>query len=156
MWSELYPEEALYRRKQPAQPPPRPPRGEPDPESVRPVRQPDRPPVFPSQPRVQVTAYANPQRVAEEMAALARAERLRRAARSDPYLWAACVFGNVAYVPAKTTYAAAAAVTGGLVWTLMGGDRAVAARILVAGFGGDWVLTPERLSGVEALDFSGG
>lgn len=62
---------------------------------------------------------------------------------------------NLFYIPVKIGYSLLGGLTGGLAYAVTGGNRGVADQIWVPSMGGDYVVTPEHLSGDELLYFSG-
>jgi hypothetical protein len=65
------------------------------------------------------------------------------------------VLANVAYMPAKLVYATLGTVTGGLTYALTGGSYETAQSVWVASLGGNYVLTPDMLTGERSVEFSG-
>jgi hypothetical protein len=65
------------------------------------------------------------------------------------------VASNVLYVPAKLVYGALGGIAGGAGYALTGGDERVADTIWRSSLGGDYVITPEMVSGEEPVHFSG-
>jgi Domain of unknown function (DUF4410) len=61
---------------------------------------------------------------------------------------------NVLYVPAKLVYALGG-LASGAGYALTGGDQRVANTIWQSSLGGDYVITPEMVSGEERVHFSG-
>lgn len=76
-------------------------------------------------------------------------------AGSDMGMGLAAVGTNLFYVPVKVGYSLLGGLTGGVAYALTGGNRDVADRIWVPSMGGDYVVTPEHLSGEEEIYFSG-
>jgi hypothetical protein len=68
---------------------------------------------------------------------------------------AATLLANVGYIPAKTVYAILGGITGGAGYALTGGNQQTANAIWRSSLGGDYVLTPEMLSGQAPVHFSG-
>jgi len=65
------------------------------------------------------------------------------------------VLANVAYMPAKITYAALGTVTGGLAYALTGGSYETAQNVWTASLGGSYVVVPDMLTGERPLQFAG-
>jgi hypothetical protein len=63
--------------------------------------------------------------------------------------------GSVVYAPVKVAYAAGGTIVAGLAWVLSGGDSEVAKPIIDASVRGDYVVTPEHLTGERTLEFVG-
>ncbi len=63
--------------------------------------------------------------------------------------------GSVVYAPVKVAYAAGGSIVAGLAWVLSGGDSEVAKPIIDASVRGDYVVTPEHLTGEKKLEFVG-
>jgi hypothetical protein len=63
---------------------------------------------------------------------------------------------NVLYIPAKLAYATAGGIIGGFTYGLTLGDSETAERVWEPTLGGDYVLTPQALTGAEPVRFSGG
>lgn len=70
-------------------------------------------------------------------------------------LGAAALVANVGYIPAKMVYAILGGVTGGVGYALTGGNQNAANSIWRSSLGGDYVVTPDMLSGQQPLHFSG-
>jgi len=68
---------------------------------------------------------------------------------------AATLLANVGYIPAKTVYAIVGGITGGVGWAVTGGNQQVGNSIWRSSLGGDYVLTPEMISGQAPIHFSG-
>lgn len=68
---------------------------------------------------------------------------------------AATLLANVGYIPAKTVYAILGGITGGAGYALTGGNQQTANAIWRSSLGGDYVLTPEMISGQAPVHFSG-
>jgi hypothetical protein len=68
---------------------------------------------------------------------------------------AATLLANVGYIPAKTVYAILGGITGGAGYALTGGNQQTANSIWRSSLGGDYVLTPDMISGQTPVHFSG-
>jgi hypothetical protein len=68
---------------------------------------------------------------------------------------AATLLANVGYIPAKTVYAIVGGITGGVGYALTGGNQQVGNSIWRSSLGGDYVLTPDMISGQTPIHFSG-
>jgi hypothetical protein len=68
---------------------------------------------------------------------------------------AGTVAANLLYVPAKLVYGILGGIGGGAGYALTGGNQEVANTIWRSSLGGDYVLTPEMISGKQAVHFSG-
>jgi hypothetical protein len=68
---------------------------------------------------------------------------------------AATLLANVGYIPAKTVYAIVGGITGGVGYALTGGNQQVGNSIWRSSLGGDYVLTPDMVSGQTPIHFSG-
>lgn len=68
---------------------------------------------------------------------------------------AGTVAGNILYVPAKLVYGILGGIAGGAGYALTGGNKQVADTIWRSSLGGDYVLTPDMISGKEPVHFSG-
>lgn len=68
---------------------------------------------------------------------------------------AAALVANVGYIPAKMAYAILGGITGGVGYALTGGNQNAANSIWRSSLGGDYVVTPDMLSGQAPLHFSG-
>jgi len=68
---------------------------------------------------------------------------------------AGTVAGNVLYVPAKIVYGILGGITGGASYLLTGGNTQTANTIWRSSLGGDYVLTPDIVSGQKPIHFSG-
>ncbi len=76
-------------------------------------------------------------------------------AGSDMGVGLGAVGANLFYIPVKVCYSLLGGVTGGLAWALTGGNQDVADRIWVPSMGGDYVVTPDHISGERRIYFSG-
>lgn len=70
-------------------------------------------------------------------------------------VWVGTVATNLFYIPAKTAYACAGGLVGGLGWILTGADTAAAEGIWGPTVRGTWVLTPSMFDGNEDVRFVG-
>ena len=68
---------------------------------------------------------------------------------------AGTVASNVVYVPAKLLYGILGGIAGGAGYVLTGGNQQVSDTIWRSSLGGDYVVTPDMLTGKEAVHFSG-
>ena len=68
---------------------------------------------------------------------------------------AGTVAANLLYVPAKLVYGILGGIGGGAGYALTGGNQEVANTIWRSSLGGDYVLTPEMITGKQAVHFSG-
>lgn len=68
---------------------------------------------------------------------------------------AGTVVGNIFYVPAKVVYGVLGGITGGASYLLTGGNTQTADTIWRSSLGGDYVLTPQMVSGQKPIHFSG-
>jgi len=68
---------------------------------------------------------------------------------------AAAGLTSVVYAPLKVAYAAGGTVVAGLAYVLSGGDKDVAKPIFDASVRGDYVVTPEHMTGQRELEFVG-
>jgi len=68
---------------------------------------------------------------------------------------AAAGLTSVVYAPVKVVYAAGGSVVAGLAYVLSGGDKEVAKPIFDASVRGDYVVTPQHLTGEKDLEFVG-
>lgn len=81
-------------------------------------------------------------------------------AASDDYLEEAgwgmlAALANVAYMPAKLTYAAVGAALGGIAYIVAGADLDAADGIWTPTLGGTYVLTSSMLRGETPVEFAG-
>jgi hypothetical protein len=63
--------------------------------------------------------------------------------------------GNMLYVPAKIAYGILGGIAGGAGYALTGGNKQVADTIWRSSLGGDYVLTPDMVTGKKPIHFSG-
>jgi hypothetical protein len=70
-------------------------------------------------------------------------------------LGAGAVVSNLVYVPAKLVYGILGGIAGGAGYALTGGNTQVANSIWRSSLGGDYVLTPDMMTGKEPIYFSG-
>ena len=70
-------------------------------------------------------------------------------------LGAAAALSSLIYGPVKILYATGGAITGALAWAFTAGDSEVAGTIFTRTLRGDYVVTPENLTGEETLVFIG-
>src|SRR6202049_3996968 len=68
---------------------------------------------------------------------------------------AGTVAGNIFYVPAKLVYGIVGGITGGASYVLTGGNTQTANTIWRSSLGGDYVLTPDMITGQQPVHFSG-
>ena len=68
---------------------------------------------------------------------------------------AGTVAGNVFYIPAKLVYGILGGISGGAGYALTGGNEQVANTIWRSSLGGDYVLTPDMITGKQPVHFSG-
>jgi len=68
---------------------------------------------------------------------------------------AGAVVGNLVYVPAKLVYGILGGIGGGAGYALTGGNKQVADSIWRSSLGGDYVLTPDMMTGKKPIYFSG-
>jgi len=68
---------------------------------------------------------------------------------------AAALVANVGYIPAKMAYAILGGIAGGAGYALTGGNEKAANTIWRSTLGGDYVVTPDMLSGQTPLHFTG-
>ena len=68
---------------------------------------------------------------------------------------AGTVVSNLFYVPAKLVYGVLGGIAGGAGYALTGGNKQVADSIWRSSLGGDYVLTPEMMTGKKPIYFSG-
>ena len=68
---------------------------------------------------------------------------------------AGAVVSNLVYVPAKLVYGILGGIAGGAGYALTGGNKQVANSIWRSSLGGDYVLTPDMMTGKEPIYFSG-
>jgi hypothetical protein len=68
---------------------------------------------------------------------------------------AGTVAGNLVYVPAKLVYGILGGIAGGAGYALTGGNKQVADTIWRSSLGGDYVLTPDMITGDKPVRFSG-
>jgi hypothetical protein len=68
---------------------------------------------------------------------------------------AGTVAGNVFYMPAKVVYGLLGGIAGGAGYALTGGNQQVADTIWRSSLGGDYILTPDMITGKDPVHFSG-
>ena len=68
---------------------------------------------------------------------------------------AGTVASNLVYVPAKLAYGILGGIAGGAGYALTGGNKDVAESIWRSSLGGDYVLTPDKITGDQPIYFSG-
>jgi hypothetical protein len=68
---------------------------------------------------------------------------------------AGTVVTNLVYVPAKLVYGILGGIAGGAGYALTGGNKQVANSIWRSSLGGDYVLTPDMMTGKKPIYFSG-
>jgi hypothetical protein len=78
-----------------------------------------------------------------------------RETASQGGMGAAAGLTSVVYAPLKVAYAAGGSVVAGLAYVLSGGDKDVAKPIFDASVRGDYVVTPQHMSGERDLEFIG-
>jgi len=65
------------------------------------------------------------------------------------------VASNVLYVPAKLVYGTLGGIAGGAGYALTGGDQRVADTIWRSSLGGDYIITPDMVTGKQPVHFAG-
>ena len=70
-------------------------------------------------------------------------------------LGAGAIASNVLYVPAKLVYGILGGIAGGAGYALTGGNKQVADSIWRSSLGGDYVLTPDMMTGEKPIYFVG-
>jgi hypothetical protein len=65
------------------------------------------------------------------------------------------LFANILYVPAKLVYAILGGLIGGGTYLVTAGNKQAADTVWRSSFGGDYVVTPQMLSGDQPINFSG-
>jgi len=93
-------------------------------------------------------------------AAIASAPLTARAQEDEPtggnaLTGAGAMLCTVVYSPLKLAYAASGLVVGGMAWVWSFGSRRVTRPIFTAALRGDYVVTPEHLTGERRLAFIG-
>ncbi len=68
---------------------------------------------------------------------------------------AGALAANVIYIPAKLVYGILGGIGGGAGYALTGGNQQVANTIWRSSLGGDYVVTPDMLTGKQPVHFSG-
>jgi hypothetical protein len=68
---------------------------------------------------------------------------------------AGTVASNVLYIPAKLAYGILGGIGGAGAWALTGGNTQVANTVWRSSLGGDYVLTPDMITGKQPIYFSG-
>jgi len=68
---------------------------------------------------------------------------------------AGTVASNVVYIPLKLTYGILGGIAGGAGYALTGGNKQVAETVWRSSLGGDYVLTPDMITGQQRIHFSG-
>jgi hypothetical protein len=68
---------------------------------------------------------------------------------------AGTVLANVGYIPAKLVYGILGGIGGGAGYLLTGGNEQVSNTIWRSSLGGDYVLTPDMMTGQKPVHFSG-
>lgn len=62
---------------------------------------------------------------------------------------------TLVYTPVKIVYATAGTAVGGLVWLFSAGHSASMHNVLRTTAGGDYVITPDHLRGVQVVQWTG-
>lgn len=75
--------------------------------------------------------------------------------RNEAGMGAASAAASLLYGPAKLIYAGGGGLVAGMAYVVSGGDKQVAKPILDASMRGDYVVTPEILSGGRQIEFVG-
>ena len=65
------------------------------------------------------------------------------------------VLANIPYIPAKLLYATTGTLVGAGAWAVTGGNTQVANTVWRSSLGGDYVVTPAMLAGLERISFTG-
>lgn len=64
-------------------------------------------------------------------------------------------FASLVYAPVKLCYAFGGLLVGGMAWAFSGGDNDVAMVVITPSVLGDYVVTPDHLTGEQSLEFFG-
>src|SRR5215469_11854014 len=67
---------------------------------------------------------------------------------------AVALFGNLLYFPAKLVYAILGTIVGGGTYLVTAGNAQAASTVFRSALGGDYVLTPQMVSGEHPIHFS--
>jgi hypothetical protein len=82
-------------------------------------------------------------------------EQAEESTWSQAGLGVAAIGADFLYVPAKLIYGVLGLTTGSAGWALTGGDSEVATRVFTPSLRGTYVLTPQHLTGEDAIHFVG-
>jgi hypothetical protein len=74
---------------------------------------------------------------------------------SEAGLGVASALCTLLYGPVKIVYAGLGSLVGGAAWLLTGGDTDVSSPVFTASVRGDYVVTPDHLTGRRTLEFVG-
>lgn len=74
---------------------------------------------------------------------------------SEAGMGALAALSTLLYGPAKIVYATGGLIVGGFAWALSGGDGDVLHAVLTPSVRGDYVVTPDHLTGNRTLEFFG-
>jgi hypothetical protein len=74
---------------------------------------------------------------------------------TNAFAGAGAMLCTLVYSPLKIAYAASGLVVGGMAWMWSFGSRRVTRPIFTAALRGDYVVTPEHLTGQRRLEFIG-
>jgi hypothetical protein len=74
---------------------------------------------------------------------------------TDPGVGVSAIIGNFFYVPSKLAYVVIGGIAGGAAYLITGMNPRPANRIWRSSLGGDYVLTPEMITGEEPIHFMG-
>jgi hypothetical protein len=64
-------------------------------------------------------------------------------------------FASLVYAPVKLCYAFGGLLVGGMAWAFSGGDNDVAMVVITPSVLGDYVITPDHLTGEQSIEFFG-
>jgi hypothetical protein len=82
-------------------------------------------------------------------------EEQQQTAHPNVYAGVGAMFCTLVYSPLKIAYAASGMVVGGMAWVWSFGSPRVTRPIFTAALRGDYVVTPEHLTGERQLQFRG-
>jgi hypothetical protein len=82
-------------------------------------------------------------------------EPMERSLAAEGGLGISAALLNIGYCPTKLAYALGGIALTGLSWAWTWGDSSVANGIYRAALAGDYVITPDHLTGKKDIEFSG-
>jgi hypothetical protein len=92
---------------------------------------------------------------AQDVPPPASEEATTDAGASNAGMEAAAALSTIVYFPVKLAFALGGGLVGGLTYAFTGGDEEAANRVWQASMEGNYIITPENLTGEQPVHFVG-